>query len=468
MTIEPLYLYLDSILKMRHTSKTSITADTFDTSNAERMSLKSGFPYLSSDTQVSSQLNTESHDESAILEKTTKMEDCEDISANELSLQRTSRYSVRTPSEIRSRNLDDGGKRQRFTGQSSTERRVSIQQVTMRQVQVPNGFAVFEDPEHMYLSLRERGLEKMFRLLKEFVKPAKYKKHSLSNYKIVKYLGGGASGMAMVARRKYPRFSRSGAVGKTVVLKACPLSGDTFSALKNTRVYIEANTLQKIQGHPNIISLYNCFVEKNIMFMELEYLSGGDLHQALHRDLGNYLPSQKSIISIAMQLFRALRDLHILGISHRDIKLENIICDRPASEWIVDTLNVKLIDFGFAHDAQHNVKSSTVLGTGAYCPPEIFLQESYMPKKVDIYQVGVVMYELLTGNTPLANKGLDLMEAMYRNGAKPRFDSPHLQNLTVGLVDLVKKCLDFNPSKRPSASEALIELREIETTRLHW
>lgn len=394
--------------------------------------------------------------------------DCNNSDANE-HIQQTSQALVEGcgdtgamgPSSPRNAPLAvEHGKRHSEIGMDYV--RISADKLSLRDIHVPLGFPAKYNFKTIFNPLLEGRPKRAWRMFKKSLNPQKYTHDEIHSYKILKKLGEGGHGVAVLAKRRYPRISLNGDE-KLVVLKACPLARETFSPLECQRVYFEAKSLQELQHHPNIVPLYKCFVEKNHMILELEYLPGGDLYQAIYEDSPDLLFPTGIIISIAQQLFYAARHMHNIGISHRDIKAENIMCDVPVSKWDKIGPTVKLIDFGVAHDARHNIKTSSIVGTPAHTPPELLFDHYYAPPMIDIYQIGLVMYQMLTGNHPFQCNSWDELAALFLAGRKIDFHNKNLQEIPQGLVELVRSCLDFNPYQRPTASEALDELNYIKS-----
>lgn len=144
--------------------------------------------------------------------------------------------------------------------------------------------------------------------------------------------------------------------------------------------------------HPNIIKLYNHFEEENFIYLMIEYAGGGQLYQKLKRDKRFDETTTKQYMA---DIILAVEYLHIQDppIIHRDIKPENLILDEQG--------RVKLVDFGWSNFK--NSQRTTYCGTQDYLAPEMILEQGH-DEKLDIWGLGVLLYEFLTGRSPFAAK----------------------------------------------------------------
>ncbi|HDP35956.1 MAG TPA: serine/threonine protein kinase [Candidatus Hydrogenedentes bacterium] len=154
----------------------------------------------------------------------------------------------------------------------------------------------------------------------------------------------------------------------------------------------EVRITRKI-AHPNIVRVHDFGTMGERMFISMEYVDGESLRDKLDKlKKGERLPLRQSL-HIISQLCIALKYAHHFTI-HRDIKPDNIMITRGN--------NIKLMDFGISklHDKRHETKDSSVVGTPYYMAPEQMCNLPDIDSRADIYSVGVVMYELLTGSLP--------------------------------------------------------------------
>jgi serine/threonine protein kinase len=173
----------------------------------------------------------------------------------------------------------------------------------------------------------------------------------------------------------------------------------------------EINIHSQLNGHPNILRLYCIFKQGNIVVFVQKYMKNGDLFNILK--LKQNLFTQEFVFSkIITPLLSTLNYLHSKNIIHRDIKLENILVDK---EW-----NIKLCDFGLSINCSEELPVTRV-GTREYMAPEVlscpikkFPEENKnnfkygYDKKIDMYSLGVLIYELILKKTPSFKKKIAL------------------------------------------------------------
>ena len=145
-------------------------------------------------------------------------------------------------------------------------------------------------------------------------------------------------------------------------------------------------------SHPFIVQFYQCMRDNNLLFFLNEYVRGLELFDFI-RDMG--LLTKKYSRFYIGSLLLVLQYLHASYIVHRDIKPENILID--------ETGYLKVIDFGIAKSLTNkkNLKTFTIVGTPHYMAPEIVLGKGYS-LQVDLWSLGVVMYEMMCGGLPFA------------------------------------------------------------------
>ena len=158
----------------------------------------------------------------------------------------------------------------------------------------------------------------------------------------------------------------------------------------------EAHLLKVLQ-HPNIVSIFE--MGDDIMYgpyIIMEWMAGGDLKSYLSRDSGTLLP-RLSALSVANDILRAMETAHGMGIVHGDIKPSNILLDAQGIS--------KLADFGIARNRRDSIKFPA-RGTQGYMPPEQTEMDSLqsLGPTADVYALGAVIYEMLTGRLPGRNE----------------------------------------------------------------
>jgi tRNA A-37 threonylcarbamoyl transferase component Bud32 len=198
----------------------------------------------------------------------------------------------------------------------------------------------------------------------------------------------GHGGMSAVFRARQPKLDR------IVALKVLPksLAATPGFAERFTR---EGRVLARL-SHPNIVTVHDFGESGGFCFLTMEYVDGVNLRQAMRA--GRFTPEQA--LNIIPVMCEALQYAHSQGVLHRDIKPENILLDAKG--------RVKIADFGIAKILNEDgdggmmlTQSGAKLGTAPYMAPEQIEQPGSVDHRADIYSLGVVFYEMLTGELPL-------------------------------------------------------------------
>lgn len=153
----------------------------------------------------------------------------------------------------------------------------------------------------------------------------------------------------------------------------------------------EMKIMEKLD-HPNIAKLYEAFESPKQVFLIMEYVNGGSLHGYLKMKPNRQMPELEAKF-LWRQVVQAIYYCHQRNVTHRDIKLENILLDETK------TL-AKLIDFGFSTCIPHERKVKIFCGTPSYMAPEIVSKSEYSGPPADIWALGVLLFALLCGKFP--------------------------------------------------------------------
>ena len=204
---------------------------------------------------------------------------------------------------------------------------------------------------------------------------------------VLELLGQGGMGIVYKARQK--------SLDRLVALKVMPpeAARDAGFADRFTR---EARTLARLQ-HPNIVAIHDFGTSDGLYYLLMEYVDGLNLRQAMRA--GHLTPAQA--LAIVPQVCDALQYAHENGVVHRDVKPENILIDRAG--------RVRIADFGLAKIVQRTpvevtlTRAGQVMGTLHYMAPEQYRTPDAVDHRADIYSLGVVFYEMLTGELPLGS-----------------------------------------------------------------
>lgn len=208
----------------------------------------------------------------------------------------------------------------------------------------------------------------------------------------------GAGGMGAVFRARQPKLNR------LVALKVLPASLAQRDQAFAARFEREGQLLARLH-HPNIVAVYDSGLAGEYFYLLMEYVDGVNLRQAMQA--GRFTPEQALIL--VPQICNALQYAHEEGVLHRDIKPENILLDSKGRVKLADFGIGKIIgerEFPAAHANEANAsltQAGAALGTPAYMAPEQRDQPNQVDHRADIYSLGVVFYELLTGKLPAGN-----------------------------------------------------------------
>jgi len=217
-----------------------------------------------------------------------------------------------------------------------------------------------------------------------------------ARYRLIRPLGSG--GMALVYLAKHVMIDRLSAIK---VLRR----DLAMSASHRERFLREARAVNRI-NHPNIVEITDLGESDGLVFLVMEYVEGESLIAALRRGRFAWPRAARVAAHIASALARA----HDVGIIHRDLKPENVLLGQRAGEEFV-----KLTDFGIAKilDAPALTFSEQRFGTPGYIAPE-YAEGAPAGPLGDLYALGVVLYEMLTGTMPFDSRGAALLVAPLR------------------------------------------------------
>ena len=225
----------------------------------------------------------------------------------------------------------------------------------------------------------------------------------IGKYEIIECVGRGSMGIVYSAHDPY--------TDRKVAIKVCSITDENenqSSRLAKKLFFNEAHTTGSLD-HPNILSVLDAGEDADQPYLVLEFLDGGDtLKRYIEKD--NLLSIERTV-EILFQCAKALDYAHRRGVIHRDIKATNIMLTADG--------RVKICDFGIAQfSASDQTQVLGLLGSPRYMSPEQAREEDVSPQ-TDVYSLGVVAYELLTGKAPFAANGLSklIRQILHENPA---------------------------------------------------
>ncbi|EAX91681.1 CAMK family protein kinase [Trichomonas vaginalis G3] len=247
---------------------------------------------------------------------------------------------------------------------------------------------------------------------------------SIGPYTVIDPIGRGVSSTVYVARNTD--------TDEVVCIKVIP-KAEKEKCFLDTEIKV-LPTL----NHPNIVKFIDFLEDLENYYLIEEYCNGETLTQFVE---SGKLLTERSILSIMQQLFSALMYIHAKGVSHRDLKPDNII--------IIDSSNIKVIDFGLSTDDNSSLRS-TFCGSVAFASPECINHQKYDAKAADIWSCGVICFYLSTGQIPW--KGNNIVQLM-RSISAVNYYIPN--SILIPIKSIITQCLCLDPSKRPTAEKLL-------------
>ncbi|XP_063674304.1 SNF-related serine/threonine-protein kinase-like isoform X14 [Bolinopsis microptera] len=249
-------------------------------------------------------------------------------------------------------------------------------------------------------------------------------------YDLDKVLGKGHYGIVRLARHVFS--------GQMVAVKVID---KTKLDQRETDHLLKEVQCMKLVRHPNVVRLYHVITTKNKLYLVLELGSGGDLLDYL-----NKMPDgigEERTREYFGQIIRAIAYCHHLHIVHRDLKPENIIFNEDYSV-------LKLTDFGFSNEFSPGEKLMTYCGSWKYSAPEILLQEEYDPPAVDVWSLGVMLFQMVAGRLPFSEVNQSETLTKIMDGS---YEMP--DEISDDLKDLLSRMIVVDPKDRITVDEVL-------------
>ncbi|XP_049276648.1 uncharacterized protein LOC125760504 isoform X3 [Anopheles funestus] len=232
--------------------------------------------------------------------------------------------------------------------------------------------------------------------------------------------------------------------GEEVAVKASRQEDEFEVARQN--VLQEAKLFWSLK-HPNIVSLKGVCLDPKTLCLVMEYARGGSLNKIL---AGRKIPPNV-LVDWAIQIARGMKYLHCeapISVIHRDLKSSNVLISESIQHGHLLNKTLKITDFGLAREAYRTTRMSAA-GTFAWMPPEVIKSGTYS-KASDVWSYGVLLWELLTGETPY--KGFDSLSVAY-GVAVNTLALPIPKTCPESWGKLMKSCWEIDPHRRPSFKE---------------
>lgn len=278
--------------------------------------------------------------------------------------------------------------------------------------------------------------------------PAEARAHVIGGrYEVVDKLGAGGTGQVLLVRHQR--------LGKPFALK---LMHAEFSARSEAEeIFRREAQLASHLSHRNIVEVVDFGYDPDWgWFIVMEYLQGETLAQHIARH--GHLPIATAC-DVTMQLVDALKHSHNKGVVHADLKSENVLCLAPGGDDDRRHWQVKLLDFGTAQIASLTSGSvDRITGTPEYIAPERATGGPLQPS-LDIYAVGIIMYEMLAGSPPFTGEPAAVLERQLTETPEPA-GARRGEVLDARLDAILDKALAKDPLQRyPTAEAMLVDLR---------
>ncbi len=261
-------------------------------------------------------------------------------------------------------------------------------------------------------------------------------RRSIGEYEILEEVSRGAMGVVYKARHR--------TLGRVVALKVM-IAGEHASPEQVARFEKEARAAARLR-HPNIVPIYEIGVEDGKHFFTMDFIEGTPLDVLIaRREL-----TPRRALEIAAEVSDALEYAHSRHVIHRDIKPGNIMIDASGRP--------QIMDFGLAKEVDTDVKftrTGTTIGTPSYMPPEQARGDNdKIDFRSDVYSLGAVLYEMLTGQVPFTGETMMniVMKVIHDDPLPPRRRNPRLHR---DIQTIVLKAMEKDPARRYQSMAAL-------------
>ncbi|WP_306599483.1 serine/threonine-protein kinase [Geothrix sp. 21YS21S-2] len=252
---------------------------------------------------------------------------------------------------------------------------------------------------------------------------------TIGKYEIIRSLGSGAMGEVYLARQA--------AIGREVAIKTI-LPNVAKGEEAEGRFRREAEAAGKL-SHPNIVTIFDFDKDGDTFFLVMEFVKGDDLEDVIkHQAL-----SHSQFLEVLAQVCDGLSHAHRNGIIHRDIKPANVRVIRDGKN-----LQAKVMDFGIARVEDSNMTATgIVMGTVSYMAPE-YIRNGHATTQSDLFAVGVMLYECLTGRKPFAGDNTTTILFKIVSETAPPIDLSTIHGISHSIRNVLDKALSKEPGDR--------------------
>lgn len=307
----------------------------------------------------------------------------------------------------------------------------------------------------------------MFSLLFKAFRPdpssSSFERSGLASLHIRSCLGSGGCGSVYYATVPHPVCFQSVSPEPISQFAVKRIEGKSKCVSNSKRLAKREYSNQKaVQNHENIAKAYVHRQFQGESEILMEFIGGPSLQAVIE---GRLCSSESQVIQVSRQLFSALRHVHVLGYTHRDVKPENILF----TEFLQGDShrsNLKLIDFGFMekHETsprKFRLRQKKRCGTFLFTAPEMYDEsQSCTHHPIDIWSAGVTLFYLISSRMPYpARDEWEYLEMVSES--VPIFQSTEINQFSPLLLQMVLKCMSYNPSDRPTAADAISILDSI-------
>ncbi len=255
----------------------------------------------------------------------------------------------------------------------------------------------------------------------------------IGDYRLEKTLGSGTMGDVHAATNVTS--------GKTVAVKLLH-GGPGVDEATQKRFVRECSILSKLQ-HENIVQYYEAGIDSDELYYVMELVSCGSLKEVLDK---RYQLPWREVVECGLQICSALQYAHDHDIVHRDLK--------PANLFLSEDGHIKLGDFGIAHDAGSSALTADgqTVGTCTYMAPEQIRGDKDISGKADLYAMGTVLFQMLTGQPPYTGETVVVVLEGHLESPPPRLRD-YLPSCPYELEELIVRLLAKSPEDRPENTE---------------